>query len=76
MKKRHKKKILIEYQPTDVESEGVLGRVFEKAFSRLIQRQKYLRNYIKTDKYKDLYTYLVLTKSPMVNFLSPIDKAK
>ncbi len=71
MKKKYKKNIELEYQYIDTpESEQVLEEVFSKMFSHIIQEQKKLRAYFKSDSYKKDYEHLCKKKSILVDYLS------
>ncbi|GEM_PF-5232523 len=77
MKRKYKKNITIEYRYQEAtESEQVLEEVFNKIFSGIIQKQKQLREYFRSSEYKTLYTHLYKSKSPLIDFLQPIDKSK
>lgn len=75
MKRQYRKDITIDYRYQDSqESEQALDMVFDKIFSGIIQKQKQLREYFKSEDYKNLYAHLYKTKSLLLDFLKPIDK--
>jgi len=69
-KKKYNKSITLDYQYVDSpESEQVLGEVYSKLFSKIIQDQKKLREYFSSDLYKKEYEHLSKRKSSLVDFL-------
>lgn len=70
-KRHYKKSIELEYQYVNTpESEQVLEEVFSKIFSHIIQEQKQLRTYLKSDELKKDYEYLCKKRSSLADYLS------
>lgn len=66
----YKKHIDIDYRyEPSIESEKVLEGVFDSIFSKLIQGQKELRRYFKSDDFKKIKRQLIKRKSILVDYL-------
>lgn len=70
-KRKYNKSIKLDYQYVNTpESEKMLEEVFSRIFSHIIQEQKQLRAYFKSEKFKSDYGYLLKKKSNLADFLS------
>ena len=71
MVKKYKKDVTITYQFANTpESEQIVEQVFDKIFSHIIQKQKKLKNFFRSDEYKEVYRQLCKRKSILVDYLS------
>ncbi|KKR50059.1 MAG: hypothetical protein UT84_C0015G0007 [Candidatus Curtissbacteria bacterium GW2011_GWA1_40_16] len=70
MKRKYKKDVTIEYHYQDApESEIALEEAFDSIFTGMIQGQKKLKAYFKSDEYRRIYQNLSEQKSLLAEFL-------
>lgn len=71
MRKKYKKNIELEYKYVDTpDTEQILEAVYDKLFAQIIQEQKKLRAYFKSEQFRKDYKYLLKKKSILADFLS------
>lgn len=71
MAKKYNKSVKVRYEYVNLpDSEKVVDRMYDSIFSQIIQRQKQLKNFFRSDEYKEIYKQLCKRKSILVDYLS------